>query len=454
MKNIFRGTLCVYVSCLGLSAHSYADNLKDVMATAYVNNPTLAAGRASLRATDENINQATAGWRPTVSASADISAIKSTVSNQGFSQTGPAAHPKTLGVNLKQNLFNGFQTVNGTKAAKSQSKAGAGRLVETEQQILLAVVTSFMDVKRDEEILEITVNNVIVLSRQLQASKDRFEVGEITKTDVAQSKARHARSLSERIRAEAALSASRSAYRRVVGNAPATLDDVKTIPNLPGTEDEALAIAQTENPLLVSARYIEEAAGHSVSASEGGLMPRIDLNASYGRTWDRLRSGDNSTVKSIGASLVVPIYQAGAQSSRIRQSKEIRNQRRLEMVATGRQVNESVRNAWEGFRETTARIRSSEDQVEANKIALDGVKQEADVGSRTILDVLNAEQEYLDARVSLARAERDRMVAAYGLLKSVGGLTAEKLNLNVPYYDANEHAESVSNKIYGFSVKE
>jgi outer membrane protein TolC len=183
-------------------------------------------------------------------------------------------------------------------------------------------------------------------------------------------------------------------------------------------------------------------------------MPRIDLNASYGRTWDRLRSGDNSTVKSIGAALVVPIYQAGAQSSRIRQSKEIRNQRRLEMVATGRQVNESVRNAWEGFRETTARIRSSEDQVEANKIALDGVKQEADVGSRTILDVLNAEQEYLDARVSLARAERDRMVAAYGLLKSVGGLTAEKLTLNVPYYDANEHAESVSNKIYGFSVKE
>ena len=124
MKNIFRGALCVYVSYLGLSAHSYADNLKDVMATAYANNPTLAAGRASLRATDENINQATAGWRPTVSASADISAIKSTVINQGLSQTGPAAHPKTLGVNLKQNLFNGFQTVNGTKAAKSQSKAG------------------------------------------------------------------------------------------------------------------------------------------------------------------------------------------------------------------------------------------------------------------------------------------------------------------------------------------
>ena len=131
-----------------------------------------------------------------------------------------------------------------------------------------------MDVKRDEEILEITVNNVVVLSRQLQASKDRFEVGEITKTDVAQSKARHARALSERIRAEAALSASRSSYRRVVGNAPATLDDVKTIPNLPGTEDEALAIAQTENPLLVSARYIEEAAGHSVSASEGGLYAK------------------------------------------------------------------------------------------------------------------------------------------------------------------------------------
>ncbi len=452
MKKILNGAICAYAFYLGLYSNvSYAENLKDVLAIAYSNNPTLAASRASLRATDENINQANAGWRPTINLSGDISTSELTNNNLFFKKKS-SLYPKNLGVSLRYNLFNGFQTVNNSKAAKSQSKAGQGRLVNIEQQILLDTVAAYVDIKRDEKILVIVSNNVAVLRRFLQANIARFEAGEITKTDVSYSKARYARSLTQRIRAESALKNSRTAFRRVVGNSPATLDNIIGIPNLPGTEVEALAIAQSENPLLMAAKYLEAAAGHSVSAAKGGLLPKLDISAQYKRGWDGARQGELTTYKSVAATVTVPLYQAGINSSRIRQAKEFENQRRLEMVATGRQVDQMVRNSWEGYRETTARMRSAGDQAEANKTALKGIIKEAKAGSKSVLQVLDAEQEFLDARATLIRAQRDKIFEAYRLLSAVGGLTAQKLQLDVQYYDAN--AQRNDGQLYGWGVKD
>ncbi|MDA9771268.1 TolC family outer membrane protein [Emcibacteraceae bacterium] len=446
------GTATAIIALIGSSLFANADDLKAALETAYISNPDLEAARASQRAVDETVNQAKGGWRPTIVGTGSIAKQKN--NSTGVFAQNSTTTPKSLGISLEQNVFRSFQTVNQTGEARKNAEAGRADLLNTEQNVFINVVSAYSNVISDEAFLEFTTNNVIALQRQLQASEDRFEVGEITRTDVAQSRARLSRAQTEKIAAEATLTASRAAYRRVVGNEPGTLERDIVIPPLPASEKAALDIASRTHPLVVAASASEKAADYAVKRQYGGLGPTVTVGASYTKNYDRFLPGDEASATAIRADLRLPIYQAGVQASVVRQAKQRRSQFRIQEIAAERQVHELVRNAWESYREASARIISTLDQLEANEIALEGVRQEADVGSRTILDVLDAEQELLDARVNNATAVRDRMVAAYNLLSSMGKLNAKDLALNVDIYDAEEKSKSVENKIYGFGTEE
>lgn len=443
-------TILPVITAIVLPQFSQAESLQEAMGAAYLNNPALLAQRASLRALDETINQAKAGWRPSVTATGNYG-YKRSVSNFSFA-TSRNTKPRRWELEVKQPVFKSMQTVNSTSEARNRVNAAREQLVEVEQKILLDSVAAYMGVLRDLSVLELTINNVAVLKRQLEASEDRFRVGEITRTDVAQSKARMSRAISEKILSEATLTASRAAYRKTIGNASADLVWPVNLPAMPASEEAALEIAKHNNPRLLAAFYTEKAARYNVKKQYGGLGPKVEMVARLGKSWENFNSTDVSATKEVLAQLTIPLYQSGSVSSNIRQSRQIENQRRLEAVSAGRDVVELVRNAWEGYREATARIVSSQDQVTANDIALEGVRQESEVGSRTTLDVLDAEQELLDSRVSLVRAQRDQSVAAYTLLSSIGKLRAEELQLGVSQYDPNRNTENVENKFFGWGI--
>lgn len=444
-------TAMILAGLMGSTVLAQADTLKEAMTTAYVNNPSLEAARAGQRATDETVNQATSGWRPTIEGTGSWARQEN---NRSGSFLGASTtKPKSLGISIQQPVFRSFQTVNSTKEARKQAEAGRAQLMNTEQQIFMATVAAYSDVIRDETVLQSTTNNVVALQRQLQASEDRFEVGEITRTDVAQSSARLSRAQSEKINAEAILTASRAAYRRVVGDEPGTLERDIALPMLPASEEAAYDLANRNHPVILAAKASESAADYAVKKQFGGLGPTVTVGASYTRSWDSFLPGDKTTAKTIQANLRVPIYQAGVQASVVRQAKQRRSQFRMEAIAAEREVAELVRNAWESYREASARITSTESQLDANEIALEGVRQEADVGSRTILDVLDAEQELLDARVNNARAVRDRTVAAYNLLATIGQLNAKDLGLDAEIYDAEGRSDDAEWKAYGFGVE-
>ncbi len=451
MRKNLKFTALPFFALLVLPQIGQAESLKDAMITAYLNNPALLAERASLRATDEALSQAMSGYRPVVSATGSFS-YRHNETEATFASSGDTS-PRNIALEVRQPIFRGLQTLNSTSEARNQVNAARERLVGVEQQILLQSVTAYMGVLRDLSVLELTINNVAVLRRQLEASEDRFRVGEITRTDVAQSKARLSRAISEKILAEATLTASRAAYRKNIGNAPADLEKPISLPAMPASEEAALEIGKANNPTLLGAQYTEKAARYNVKRQYGTLAPSVDIVARVSRSWQNFSDIDKSLTRQITAQLTVPIYQGGSRSSTIRRSQQINNQRRLEAVSAERDVVELVRNAWEGYREATARIVSSEDQVTANDIALEGVRQEAEVGSRTTLDVLDAEQELLDARVSLVRVQRDQFVAAYTLLSSIGKLTAVELQLDVTRYDPTKNTEKVKNKFYGWEFK-
>lgn len=431
---------------------SQAESLKEAMAAAYLYNPALQAQRASLRALDETINQAKSGWRPSIVGSGRYG-YRHSESFATFSSSGDT-NPRSLTLEVRQPIFKSMQTVNSTSEARNRVNAAREQLMSVEQQVFLDSVTAYMGVLRDLSVLELTINNVSVLKRQLEASEDRFRVGEITRTDVAQSKARLSRAISEKIRSEATLAASRAAYRKTVGNASTGLKWPKNLPPMPASEEAALEIAQSSNPRLRAALYTEKAAKYNVKKQYGSLGPQVEVVARLSKSWENFSATDRSTTREVLAQMSMPLYQSGSVSSNIRQSRQIENQRRLEAVSVEREVVELVRNSWEGYREATARIASSEDQVMANDIALEGVRQESEVGSRTTLDVLDAEQELLDSRVSLVRAQRDQSVAAFTLLSSIGRLTAEDLRLDVTRYDPNRNTKNVENKLFGWGNNE
>ena len=458
-RYMVRTRACVFSLSLAgmafLCAPASAESLTDALAMAYQNNPTLEAQRAALRATDEGVTQAKAGYRPSISANGSIGKSESTGGIQSqLGQPSVKATTRQGSISLSQPVFRGFQTVNNIKEASRTVMAGRADLQSTEADTLLQAVTAYVNVLRDQAVLKLNENQVEVLKRQLDASKNRFEVGEITRTDVAQSEARLSAAESQRIASQAQLTASRQAYQRVIGQMPGTLDENPPIPTLPETQEAAMDIAGESNPTLIAAIYREQAAEYSVDSAAGALLPRVDVQASYSKNSGTFLQGLTQETKSVTAQITVPFYSGGSSYSRVRQAKEQRSQRQLQIVAARRTVEEQVNNAWINLKAAEATITSTKAQVDANEIALEGVRQEAEVGSRTTLDVLDAEQELLNSRVDLVRAESNRTVTAYTVLSSIGRLTAQNLQLPVEYYDPAAHYDRVKDKWFGWGTSD
>ena len=422
-----------------------AETLVDALVAAYLNNPALEAGRAQLRAVDENVPQALAGWWPTVEIHSSFGVDRSESDKLGPETLTPWSGE----LSVIQPLYRGGRTMAGTQRAESEVLAERARLLTVEQNVLLSTSIAYINVLRDEAVVGLNRSNVQVLERQLEATRDRFQVGEITRTDVAQAEARLSRSVSDRVQAEGNLVSSRAAYARLVGNAPGTLEPAPRLLDLPENEAIAIDIAMENNPLLHAARAGEEASRHAIDVSRSRLLPEVRLKGDISHREDVSIMVDETDDYGISAQVTIPLYQGGSAYSEIRQSREINSRRRVEVEETRREVVEGVTQAWEALNTARAEIQSRRDEVRAAEIALEGVRQESIVGARTTLDVLDAEQELLDARVALVVAERDEFVASFELAAAVGGLTAANLELPVELYDAEAHYRNVRSVRWG-----
>lgn len=433
--------LAAGASALALAGTVQAQTLEETLALAYNSNPTLQAERARLRSTDEGRIQAQAGRLPTVSASASIT--RSHSEGESFSSITNTtnsfesdATPKNFGLSASQPIYRGGRIDGAIDQATAVVMAGRESLRATEQTVLIQAVTTFMDVRRDGNVVEIRQNNVEVLAQQLRAAQDRFEVGEITRTDVSQAEARLSLAQAQLSAAQAQLAASRAAYERVTGQPAASLSAPPALPALPDNLADAAEYAFDNSPQLLAARYSEEASQHAIRIARGALRPEVSLTASASSARDSSFSGDVRDSASIMGQVSVPIFTGGLNRSRIRAAVAQEEQARHQVREARRQVTEAVTNAWYGYVTSLAVIESSRQAVVANEIALDGVQQEAFVGIRTTLDVLNAEQELLESRLTFVTAERDSFVAGYLLLQAMGLASAEQLGLNVDIYDA------------------
>ncbi|QCO13850.1 hypothetical protein D3869_00555 [Azospirillum brasilense] len=455
-RHLMATALTLGVAFVGGIDTASAQSLEDALAQAYSNNPALAAQRARQRAVDESVPQALSGYRPTVRATAGITRNASNSTFQG-GETGSENNAKSVGITATQPLYDA--TVGpAVRRAERTVEAQRATVLANEQQILLNAAAAYLDVVQNQAVLELQANNEQVLRRQLDAARDRFRVGEYTRTDVSQSESRLAASIAARISAEGTLQASRATYERVVGSMPGKLKAPKPKFKLPGTLDEVVEMARSNNPSVLSATYTEAAQREAVDQQFGRLLPSANLSAQANRTIDAGRSSGIDIKRQDGAQLTaqitIPLYQAGLPEALTREAKHTANQARLQIDDTRRQAVEAAISAWQGLQAARASIESYNSQIRAAEIALEGVRQEAQVGSRTVLDVLNQEQELLNARVNLVRAQRTEMVQAFTVLGAIGQLTARQLNLPVQYYDADTHYKQVRNKWIGTGVPE
>ena len=427
-----------------------AQSLEEALATAYSTNPTLLSARAQLKAVNEGVPQELSNWRPRVTVNA--SAGKKRIEPDGPGSAGNEnLTPLSAGVNVTQPLYRGGRTVAGTRRAEADVLAERENLKSSEQDVLLDAATSYMDVWRNQSVLELNINNESVLAQQLEASRDRFQVGEITRTDVAQSESRLARATAERISAEGDLATSRAAFQEVIGIFPGVLEAPAPLEILPQTQEDIVTAAAAGEPGLLSAKFAEESARHQVRATIGELLPEASLVGEISYTEEDAAEDSTFETYQIGAQITIPLYQQGLVSSQVREDKQVASQRRGQIDEARRAAEQNAISTWEDLQTARAQIVSFQAEVESTSIALEGVRQENAVGARTILDILDAEQEFLDAQVSLVRARRDELVAGYGVLSAIGRLTAAELGLPVEIYDPVRDYEAVRNKWFGLS---
>ncbi|WP_185802987.1 TolC family outer membrane protein [Pontivivens nitratireducens] len=437
--------MALTVGAFGTFSAVQAETLTDALVQAYNNSPTLDVARAGLRATDERVPQARAGLRPSVSATAR--ATVATSNDRFFGGRDDLADSETVGLNGSWTIFDGGQTAAAVDAALATVSSARAQLTVQEQSVLLDTVTAYLNVRRDLQFVSLAQNNVRVISRQLQAASDRFEVGEVTRTDVSQARARLAAAQTNLVSNQGALERSRDAYTAVVGVAPSNLAPPPTLPELPSSESEALAIANANHPLLLARRAQVRAAEFAVTQARANFRPSVELNGnvSYGNTFDDVVGGGQVSNRSsqIGASVVMPLYQGGALSSAVRQQVAQLEQAQAELNDTARLIQQQVSVAWTNFGVAGSQIRSSRQQITAARVAFEGIVEEARLGARTTLDVLDTEQDLLNAQSDLVSAQRDEYVAAYTLLSAMGLMTVEHLGLPVDAYDPNVYFEAV-----------
>jgi outer membrane protein len=424
-----------------------ADTMEAALLRAYQTNPQLNAQRASVRATDENVPQALSGYRPKVTVTASGGGQFTNQLTNGSSgkkiEEGPQG-PHAVGATLTQTLFNGNQTANKTRAAESQVLGAREGLRLLEQSVLLAAATIYMDYLRDAAILEVQRNNTKVLEQTLRQTRDRYSAGLVTPTDVAQSQAQLAAGRTQELAAEATLATTRANFRRIIGNEPEQLAPASPVDRyLPETLQGAFDLGLAENPNVTAAMFGIDVNFLTVKVSEGALFPTVTLTASVQKTWQQTITQIRQFNASATAQVSVPIYQGGAEYSLIRQSKENLEQQRLNLEQVRDQARADLVTAWGQLLAGKAQIASSQAQVSASEIALTGTRREASVGQRTVLDVLNAQQALVNARVALVTAQHDRVVASYAVLSAVGRLSPKVLHLATPIYDPGVHYHQV-----------
>ncbi|HZF75743.1 MAG TPA: TolC family outer membrane protein [Acetobacteraceae bacterium] len=430
-----------------------SQTLQEALAMAYANNPTLQAARAQLRAVDENVPQALAGWRPTVQLQGSAGQqVSSTNSNDRVAAPWRSRDPVSASASVTQPLYRGGRTTATIRQAENQVLAQRARLLATEQQILLDTVNAYVAVIRDQEEVRLNVNNEQVLMRQLQATNERFRVGEITRTDVAQAESRLAGSRSSRADAEGRLQTSRATFQRLVGQPPQRLSPPQPLRPPVTNAQEAAQAASQNNPNVVAALFDEAAARERIDVQFSQLLPQAGLTAQLFRNDNQtggLTDDTRTQGNSVTANLTVPIYQGGAEYAAVRQARQQAQQARQQIDEQRRRTGADATQAWETLAAARAQVESVRAQIRAAEIALDGVQREAIVGSRTTLDVLNAEQELLNARVSLVRALANVVNASHSLVASIGRLTARDLALPVPLYDMEAYYREVRNRWIG-----
>ena len=428
-----------------------AESLKQAMRSAYRYNPQLDAERARLRATDEDVPRASSGYKPTVRGGLDYG--RQSTSTKPSSPGAGEWSPWGYSITARQEVFSGFRTESAVNEAEAGVRAGRQNLRLVEGRTLLDTVTAYMDVVRDTKVLRLREQNVAVLTRELEAAEARRAVREVTLTDVAQARARRARSVSAADLAKAKLRIARANYLRVVGH-PAEAVGEPPPPNdmLPRSLADAIEVAAQESPNVISALYREQAARFAVDKVRGELLPQVSLEASYGQRHDISSSFDEETSASITGRVTVPFYEGGEVRARVRQAKHEHVGRLQEIEQARGETEAGVATAWSRLVAARAQIQSDEVQVDSARVALDGVREEEKVGQRTLLDVLNAEQEYLDAQVAMVETRRDLLVASYALLFTMGRLTAAALDLDNEIYDETRNYAETRDRWLGTDI--
>ena len=428
-----------------MGAPAWAETLRDALALAYQTNPSLLAQRASQRSLDETIVQARAGLRPQLDVTASATYSRSDTATFGVVESDGAG----VSIGLSQTLWSGGRIGHGISAAEANIMAGRENLRDIEQTVLASVIQAYADVIRDSEILQIRQSNLGVLGRQRDESSARFEVGEITRTDVAQSEARLAQSEADLANAQAQLSVSRAVYAAVVGQAPGDLAPMPVLPNLPTDFDSALDVALQDNPGVRAAGYSLQAAEANVAAARAEYMPSARLTASYGGTSNDIgRPGDivDNTRLQAGASISVPLFTGGLNSSRVAQARERANVAQINVEGERRRTLQSVSTAYAQSLSARSTLTAGQEAVRAATVAAEGVRQEAQVGLRTTLDVLNQELELRSAEVTLASARRNEYVAQANLLAAMGRLEGQDLDASLAVYDPAANYNRVRNR--------
>jgi outer membrane protein len=434
-----------------------ADTLEGALALAYQNNPQINSQRAATRATDEGVGIALSGYRPKVTASVQageqyLDTLSKLGGGTGYARSAGASAIASYGVTASQTLFDGFQTASRTRLAESQVFVQREVLRGAEQTILLNAATAYMNLLRDAALLELQRNNVKVLGATLRQTRDRFGAGEVTRTDLAQAESSLAAGRSTLHVAESNYITSKSAYIQVIGVEPGKLANASPVDRFsPPTLAAALRRGAAQNPAITTAMYNVDAAIEQVKIGEGALYPTVSLNGSFAKNYGSASA--LATLETLSGAVVgvvsVPIYQGGAEYATIRQAKETLGQRRLDLDTARVSVQQSITQNWGQLEAAKAQIDATTAQVTSAEIALDGVREEARVGQRTTLDVLNAQQALVSARTALVTAQHDRIVASYAVLAAVGSLSPQILGLRIATYDPTVHYQQVRDKWIG-----
>ena len=446
----------VLLGQLASAFSAYADTMEGALLRAYRDNPQLNAQRASVRVTDENVPQALAGYRP--KAAMTFTGGGQFVNQLADGSVGKKIEegiqgPHSAALTVTETVYNGNQTANKTRAAESQVFGAREGLRLLEQSVLLAAATIYMDYLRDAAILEVQKSNTHVLELTLRQTRDRYSAGLVTPTDVAQSEAQLAAAKSQELAAVSTLTTTRANFRRIIGIEPANLQPASPVDRyLPPTVGGAIELALRQNPNVTAAMYGVDVSFLTVKINEGALYPSVSLQATVSKVWDPNITTINEFTAAANAQLTVPVYQGGAEYSLIRQSKETLAQQRLALEQVRDQARADLVTAWGQLLAGKAQVTAAQSQVQASEIAYLGTTKEAQVGQRTVIDILNAQQTLVNARVALVTAQHDRVVASYAVLNAIGRLSPQVLHLPTQTYDASVHYQQVRDNWVGVST--